>query len=200
MSIITVSREFGSGGRELGKRLADELGYAYYDREIVTVLAEKLSMDETYLERILEKKMVLPISLTYAQTFNLNNSNLLAQQHGIIRELASQEDCVIVGRGANAILRDRKPFTLFVYADMASKIARCRSRAPEQEHLTDKELERKIKLVDKGRESNFALFSPVAWHDMCNYQLCVNTSGTEIKTIVPIIAAYAQSWLERNHI
>ena len=69
-NIITVSREFGSGGRELGKRLADELGFSYYDREIVTALAEKTGMDEHYLEQQLDSSGVVSYPVHFAQTFS----------------------------------------------------------------------------------------------------------------------------------
>lgn len=206
MSIITINREFGSGGRELGKRLSDALGFAYYDKEIIAAVAKKLSMDEGYLERATERGIFSQIPLTFSRTLtrfslaSVNDSYLLAQQHKIIKELAVKGDCVIVGRGADAVLRELDPFTLFVYADMPSKINRCRARAAEDENLNDRELERKIKQVDKARAENYALLSSSAWGDMHSYHLCVNTSYVEIKSIVPIVAAYANTWLERKPI
>ncbi|MDO4548501.1 MAG: cytidylate kinase-like family protein [Clostridia bacterium] len=206
MNVITVSREFGSGGRELGKRLADTLGFNYYDKEIITAVAKELSMDEAYLERATDSRVLSRIPLHFSRTltrpsaFSLSNSYLLAQQHKIIKELAAKGDCVIVGRGADAVIKELDPVTLFVYADMPSKIKRCRSRADENEVLSDREWERRIKQVDKSRAENYALFSPAAWGDMHTYHLCVNTSNIEIKSIVPMLASYVKTRLERNSV
>lgn len=202
MKIITVSREFGSGGRELGKRLSDALGFAYYDKEIITAVAEKLSMDEAYLERVSERGILSTLPLNFSRTLNYlpssppHDSYLLAQQHKIIKELASKGDCIIVGRGADAVLQQYNPFTLFVFADMPAKIKRCQDRAAADDPLTQREWARKIKQVDKARANDYALFSPCAWGDMHTYHLCVNTTNTEIKSMVPSIAAYARSWYE----
>jgi cytidylate kinase len=203
MRIITVSREFGSGGREVGKRLADALGIAYLDREIVTAISDKCSLDEDFVERNIESgllKMYPP--LTFSRTFThmpflvSGTADLLAQQHKVIKELATRGDCVIVGRGADEILREYRPFKIFVYADMPAKLERCRKRAAEDEKLSDRELERSIKQIDKARADNHNLLSPFKWGDKIGYHLCVNTTGVEIKDVVPPIAAYAKAWLK----
>ena len=115
MKIITVSREFGSGGRELGKRLADELGFAYYDREIIMGIAKKCAMDEDYIERTIENHSMRRYPITYARTFSAipsfsvdQASLLLVQQGKVIQELAAQGNCVVVGRGADKILRQHR--------------------------------------------------------------------------------------------
>ena len=147
--IITVSREFGSGGRELGRRLSELLHIAYYDKEIVTEIAKRTSMSEEYVRQI-------PISIGrsfYPMTDPLLDQNqaIFREQHQIIREMADKSDCVIVGRCGDYILRDLNPFRIFVYADMDAKIARCRERGKEDPPLSDKELKQKITKMDKGR-------------------------------------------------
>ena len=203
MKIVTVSREFGSGGREVGKRLADALGFAYYDREIITELAERCSMDEHYVEQLVENQSIRPYPVTFARTFtaipmfSVNHAtNLLIQQGKLIRELAGKGNCVIVGRGADNILKEWKPFRLFIYADMPSKVSRCRARAAEGENLTDRELERRIKQVDKVRADTYSLIASVNWGDPHNYDLCINTTNAEIKRLIPLISAYAKVQLE----
>lgn len=204
MKIITVSREFGSGGREIGKRLADELGVSYYDREIISAIAEKSSLDEEYVENIIEGGIKRTYPITYSHTFSYMPAlmgaapGLISQQHAVIKELAAKGDCVIVGRGADIILEKENPFKLFVYADMKSKIARCRSRETGDEILSDKELERRIKRIDKARKESHDILSPYSWGERQGYNLCVNTSGTEIKAIVPSIADYIKIWFESN--
>lgn len=204
MSIITVSREFGSGGRELAKRLSDTLGMAYYDHEIITAIAKEAKLDEKYVERTLESMAFNNYPITFSRTFsgisavNTITPQLFAVQHKIIRELAEKGDCIIVGRGANAVLREYHPFSIFVYADMASKITRCKQRAAEDEKLSDKEINKKIKQIDKDRAKNYYLVSNARWGDKSGYDLCLNTTNINIKEFTLIIAEYAKRWLEEN--
>ena len=205
MSIITISREFGSGGREIGKRLADALGYAYYDREIVTAIAQKTQMDEGYVASALEGGGLfrsVPIhfgrTFSYSTTLMTNTANLFVEQHKIIPELAEKGDCIIVGRAADAILEEYSPFNLFVYADMEAKVKRCQDRAPEGESLTQRELIRHIKKIDAERAKYHEMFSDTRWGRKESYHLCVNTTGADIKSLVPVIAQYAKSWFSNQ--
>ncbi len=200
MRIITISREFGSGGRELGKRLADELGFDYFDREIVTMIAQSSQLDEHYVEQNLENHS-WNIPITYGtsfshvpyQTFAPQNT-IISEQQKIIKQLAAKGDCVIVGRNADVILADLNPLKIFVYADMDSKLARCKSRATEGENLTDKQMVRKIKSIDKGRARNHALISDIKWGSRQGYDLMVNTADKTIKNLVPAVAEYAKAY------
>lgn len=175
MRIITISREFGSGGRELGKRLVDELGIAYYDKEILAKIAENVRMDEHYIDRVLERSYTVQYPYTFRRSFAMfpliqnQRPNLLAEQAKVIRDLALKEDCVIVGRGANALLREQKPFNIFVYADMEARRTRCRERAAEDEQFSDRELEQKIRQMDKARASTYELISGHSWGDKKEY-------------------------------
>ncbi len=204
MSIITVSREFGSGGREIAKLVADALGYAYYDREIITAIAKEANLNENYVEQTLDTAISRSYPITFSHTFsvasvvNTSVPQLLAMQHGIIKKLAEKGSCVIVGRGADAILRDEKPFSVFVYSDMKSKLVRCKNRAPEDEKLSDKELERKIKQIDKGRAENHDIVADFHWGDKSGYDLCVNTSDIAVDKIAEFVAEYAKKWFEEN--
>lgn len=201
MSIITISREFGSGGREVGKRLADAMGYAYYDREIVTAIAQKTRMDEGYVASALEGGLFrgMPIhfgrTFSYSTTLMTNTANLFVEQHKIIRELAAKGNCIIVGRAADAILEEYHPFNLFVYAELEAKVRRCQQRAPEGEKLTERELIRRIKKIDAERARYHEMFSDTRWGRKESYHLCVNTTGVEIKALVPVIAQYARCWM-----
>ena len=204
MKIITIGREFGSGGREVGKRLADLLGIAYYDREIIAEIAKQSELDERYVEHVLESGMPSGSFLTFGQTLASATlvtshpaASVLAAQRRVIRRLAEQ-DCVIVGRCADLILQDLDPFKIFVYADDRSKLQRCRSRAPEDKGLTDKQLLKKIRKIDKGRKKLHGLYLGKVWGEREGYNLCVNTSGTVIKEIVPCIASYVEHWFENK--
>lgn len=201
MKIITISREFGSGGRELGKRLADQLGFDYYDREIITAIAQKYELDENYVEEALDKDLLKDIPITYGQTLSYvipctpySTTLLLAEQQKVIQMLASRRDCIIVGRSADVILENYDPFRIFIHADMESKIRRCRQRATGDEHLTDRDLAKDIRKVDKARASHHEMFSEIPWGDKRGYDLCINTTGTDPKALVPAIAEYARCW------
>lgn len=205
MKIITIGREFGSGGREVGKRLADELQLAYYDREIITEIAQNSELDESYVEHVLESGMPSGMFLTFGHTLSAASvigahpaTSVLAAQRKVIRKLA-EKDCVIVGRCADVILKDKDPFKIFVYADDQSKLERCRKRTPEDEALTDKQLLKKIRKIDKGRQKLHSLFLGGEWGDREEYNLCVNTSGTVIKEVVPCIADYVRHWFENKN-
>lgn len=203
MKIITISREFGSGGREVGKRLADALGFAYYDREIITAVAQTSKLDEEYVERTLENGIPKAFPISFGRTFSFpdvaqqNYTKLLVAQQQFITDIAEKgEDFVIVGRAADVILEDYKPLNLFVYAEMASKVKRCRERAHDGEEFTDRELMRRIKQVDSGRAVNRQLLADGGWGEKESYHLCINTTDAEIKKLIAPIAAFAQAWFK----
>lgn len=204
MNIITISREFGSGGRELGKRLAEALGYAYYDREILSMLAEQTDLNEDYLERTLEENSLTNLyPITIGQTFSImpnyfadQSTALLTKQTNLIKTLAAKSNCVIVGRNADIILRDQNPLRIFVHADMEARIARCRRRDTDDANLTDKQFEKKINQIDKNRSKTHSILSPYKWGDRRGYELCINTTSITIKDVVPSLSAYAEKWFE----
>ena len=192
--IITVSREFGSGGRELGRRLSELLHIAYYDKEIVTEIAKRTSMSEEYVRQITEQKPVMSFPISIGRSFYPMTDPLLDQnqaifreQHQIIREMADKSDCVIVGRCGDYILRDLNPFRIFVYADMDAKIARCREQGKEDPPLSDKELKQKITKMDKGRAKYYEFYTGQKWGDRLNYDVCINTSGRSIKELAAVL-------------
>ena len=204
MGIITISREFGSGGREIGKRLADELGYAYYDREIVVAVAERHEMDENYVAYALEGGITRSVPLHYGRTFSYSptmmahETKLLREQNTFLKEVAEQGNCVIVGRAADVILADYNPFKLFICADMASKLARCKERAEADEHLSDKAMIKKIRQIDRDRKRYHGIISDLPWGDRHGYHLTVNTSGRDAKSLVPLISEYYRHWLSEQ--
>ena len=189
--IITIGREFGSGGRELGKRLAENLGIAYYDREIVEEIAKRTQLAEHYVHQIVEHRNGVFFPITIGRTFHSAGTDYLikqytsvyAEQTNVLREMAETSDCVIVGRCADYILKDQNPIRLFVYADMEAKIARCREKAPEHEHLSDKEMRKMILRVDKNRKKYYEYYTGNTWGSRRNYDICINTSISPIKEI-----------------
>lgn len=204
MKIITISREFGSGGRELGKHLADIMGFDYYDNEIITAVAQNSGLDASYVENKLNNHGWQNIPITSRRTIrsasymDTDKVNLLLQQKKVIEEIAVLgKDCVIVGRNADVILKAFNPFNIFVCADLDAKINRCMERAPEGEHFTKKELVRKIKHIDKVRYQTREFLSDSSWGQRDAYHLIVNTSGWNMKDLALAVSDFADSWFRR---
>ena len=205
MRIITISREFGSGGRELGKRLADLLAWDYYDSEIVSAVARKSGMDEGYVANTLSNHGWRDMALTFRGTlsspayFQSTKVALLLEQKKVLEEIAALgKDCVIVGRNADVILENYHPFNVFVCADRDAKLRRCLERAPEGENLTEKDLLRQMKKIDEVRAQTRAIMSDSAWGQRGAYHLTVNTTGWDIKELVPAVADFADRWFGRS--
>lgn len=204
MKIITISREFGSGGRELGKRLADELGFDYYDNEIITAIAKHQVLDESYVERALANHVWQTIPLTFGRTFigvsamTDQITSLLTEQRRIIEQIAKAgKDCIIVGRNADLYLDDYHPLNLFVCASLEAKIRRCRERA-EDPKLTEKVIRQNIRRIDKNRASSREMISDKKWGDRSSYHLIINTTGWSMKELTPVIADFARCWFRHS--
>ena len=183
--IITVGREFGSGGREFARCLAETLGFAYYDREIISEIAKRTSLSEKYVQNVAEHKPIIPFPIHTGRTFWAvlpdYNQDIQREQHGIIRELAGKSDCVIVGRGADYILREQKPYRIFVYSDSEAKLRRCRENSSsyyeEEKDITDKELSSRIEHINASRSEYYEFYTGQKWGEKSNYDLCINTSS-----------------------
>lgn len=202
--IITIGREFGSGGREIGRRIAEKLQFSYYDREIVTEIAKRTKLSEEYVERITEDRPYMPYPIHAGMSFHTayyaytefdRSLAVFAEQHNIIKELAEKSDCIIVGRCADYVLKEKAPFRIFVFADTESKLKRCRERSPEDENLSDFKMKRNIRSIDRGRARYYNYFSQQKWGARENYDLLINTSGKDIRQISDAVANYLKSYL-----
>ena len=198
--IITIGREFGSGGRELGRRLSEKLQIAYYDQEIITEIAKRTALSEEYVRQITESRPIMSFPIHVRQSFTpIPNPafqqciSVHTEQHKLLRELAEKSGCVIVGRCADFILRDAAPFRIFVYADTASKIRRCMERKPENEALSEAQMKKKIAEIDRERAKYYAFFSEQKWGAKENYDLLLNTSGVDIKELTEAAYRYLQA-------
>ncbi len=204
--IITIAREFSSGGRELGRRIADELHIAYYDKEILQDIEKKTPYSMSYIEEVSENRPILLPPINYGSSFTLYPDISLQQsidvhsaQSDIIREYALKSDCVIIGRGADYILRDLKPFRIFVYSDMESKIERCKTREAKDEHFTDKQLAKKINSINKKRKDYYEYYTGRKWGSKENYDMMINTSGMNIKEIAHHLATLIKEIQSEQH-
>ena len=193
--IITIGREFGSGGRELGHKLAQELKIAYYDKQILAEIVEMTEFSKEYVQEVVENRLTYMLPPAFSTGMSLGNEYQIMQmqkiikaQTEVIKEMAAKSSCVIVGRCADYILRDTEDIDLvriFVYADMESRIRRCMERAPQGENYTEKELEKHIRRVDKNRANYYSDFTLQKWGDKSNYDMCINTTNMRIDDIVP---------------
>ena len=204
MRIITISRQFGSGGRELGKRLADFLGWDYYDKEIIDTLSQDQGLDADYVRRTLSEHGWHDVQLTYRNSFSHLGfdhgvrTRLLVREREIIREIAEAgNDCIIVGRNADVILEDYGPFRVEVCADEEARLARCMAyekKKPETERLSEKEVLRNIRRIDRIRRRTREIVTGKKPGDASVFDLTVNAAGWEIKALTPAVAAFAGQW------
>lgn len=197
MRIITVSRQFSSGGRELAKRMADILGFDYYDKEIISEIAKNKSFDENFVESSLTKGYKA-VPLHFARSFSFafastGKSELLVEEKRVIDAIAKNgKDFIIVGRNADVLLKEYSPLNIFVCSDLESKIKRCIEKSLIGEAPSQKEIEKHIKRIDRERASTRALLTEAKWGERSNYHLTINTSGWAIKELTPIISTFAE--------
>ena len=201
--IITVSREFGSGGKELGKLISELLNIPFYDSEIINMLSLKTGLSVDYIYKTSESGINNPIN-NYARSFscissiNNNKIDLMINEQKIIKEIANNGSCVIVGRAADTILKEYNPFRIFVYSDMESKVKRCFENASKTEKLKEKEIIKNIKEIDKNRKKYYDIISNNIWADKSNYDLCVNTTNKNLDDIAKAVVSYIKLWEKKE--
>ena len=201
--VITIARSYGSGGRKMGRLLAKELGYEYYDREILRIASDESGISEE-LFRQADEKQRIPFFRIAREVYTgevippdsddfISNENLFRYQAKIIRELAATRNCVIVGRCANFILRGRdNVLNVFVTAPVVD----CVRRVMETDGLNLEEAEKKIKKIDKRRADYFKYFTGRQWQDAALYDLCLNTGHMSEQKCVDIVRAYMDARFE----
>ena len=206
MRIITISRQFGSGGRELGKRLAERLGWDYYDREIIDALAADQGLEPDYVKKALANHGWHNMQLTYRNSFSHllydpgMSTEIRIREREILREIAALgNDCVIIGRDADVILEDYHPFRVFVCADMEARLRRCMKHElsrPEPERLSERQILRNIRRMDRNRAHTREILTGKVHGDGSAFDLTVNTSGWDIKRLTGALADFALQWFE----
>ena len=183
--VVTISREFGSGGRTIGRRLAEELGIPCYDAELIQQLARESGFSEDYIRDAGEYAPGGYLSLLSNRAFALTNEDVLWElQYKVITELAEKGPCVIVGRCADYILRDTADcLKVFIHADMDFRAKRIvevygeREQSPEQ-RLRDK---------DKRRAAYHRFYTNMKWGHAQNYHICLDSGKLGIDTCVAIL-------------
>ena len=195
--VITIARSYGSGGRKIGKLLAQELGYDYYDREILRIASDASGISEELFTKA-DESARLPLFRIARQVYTgeviapdsddfISNENLFRYQAKIIRELAATRNCVIVGRCANYILRGRdNVMNVFVTAPVVD----CVRRVMDTDCVDLEEAEKRIRRIDKRRAEYFKYFTGRQWQDAALYDLCLNTGSMSEQKCVDLVRAY----------
>lgn len=181
--IITIGRQVGSGGRQIGKKLAEELGIAFYDKELINLASKESGICGEFFEKA-DEKTSGSLLQTFAMGFSMNNAifqnndylsneSLFQIQSDVIRKVAAEKSCILVGRCADYILRDHSDcISIFISASLEDRIR----QVMEYNQLTEKEAEEYIHKVDKSRASYYNYYTDKEWAAAASYDLCINSS------------------------
>ena len=193
--VITISRQYGSGGRIIAKKLAEELHIPFYDNELINLAAEKTGLSaECFQDAELVSKGNLLFSLTSLTPMMDNyglplNEKIFLVQSQVIKEVAEQGSCVIVGRSADYVLADfPNCINIFIYAEIEDRV----ERAIQEYGLESKHAEATVLKTDKKRAGYYNYFAGRKWGKTENYDLCINTSKMPIDDVVAVLKDYIQ--------
>ena len=189
--IITINRLYGSNGRQLGQILAQELGIHYYDKELIRIASEKKGIPYDELLKVDEKRASQwrypvedPMQMQPQYRFFPMNDVLFQTESEIIESLAEKEDCVIIGRCANHILKD-KCSSVFIHAPFEYRVKTVMNRLDR----TENSARAMIRKIDKERRSYYEYFTDERWLDMSQYDLCIDSSRFTPPQIVRMLKA-----------
>ena len=175
--IITISREFGSGGRFIGEEVAKKLGIAYYDKNIINEIAEKSGLSPEYIQENAElspKRGLFAYAFAGRDITGKSVEDMVYEaQRKVILDIAEKESCVIIGRNADYILKDREDvLNVFIHGNMPEKI----QRIGQLYHVGEKEAAKMLADTDKRRMTNYNFYTDQKWGKASNYTLCLNSS------------------------
>lgn len=182
--VITIAREYGSGGRYIGRLVADKLGIKFYDKDFIEKLAQETGLSEEYIEEN-EQKIAKLSNFNNGYYVGLNNSDeLFLKESELIKDLANKESSVIIGRCADFILKDREDvFKVFIYSDMKDKV----KRATEIYGFDKAKAEKEIKRIDKLRSNHYKHYTEREWKDYSNYDICMNSDKLGVEKSAELI-------------
>ena len=196
--IITIARQYGSGGKTIGETLARDLGINCYDRELMRLASDESGISENFFARADESFRRTPLFRIASNVFDgqvippdkddfISNENLFRYQAKIIRGLADEESCVIIGRCADFVLKDYdNVLSVFVHAPRDF----CMEQAAKKHSMSEKELEKLIARTDKARADYYKYHTGREWTDARNYDLCLDSSKLGFERCVEEIKAY----------
>ncbi len=212
--VITIGRQFGSGGHEVGRRLAQRLGIPFYDKELITLTAEQSRFAESYLSKMDEQKpsilnmntagiipgagVAMAREVVVNQFYNLSpNDQVFLEKSKVIQELAEKGSCVIVGRCADYVLRDYDTVNFFVLATLEDRINRKLALEEHAEH-NKASMEKLIKTTDKNRSKYYEYYTHKKWGEASNYDLCVNTSAVGVDGAVEVMMKFIEEFKKKT--
>ena len=196
--IITITRQFGSGGHEIGKALANKLEIPFYDKELISLAAKQSGVSPEVFEDVDERaanSLLYSLSVglySYGNGFSSMgdlpvNDRLYILQHKIIKELAEKENFVVVGRCADYVLRDNPNLVkVFIYAELDSRV----KRAVERNDIDPARAKQAVIKADKARANYYSFYSGKKWGLADNYDLCINSTHISSEQAVEIIKNY----------
>ena len=204
--IITIARQYGSGGREIGEMVAKKLGIPLYDKELITEAATRGKLDEN-VTKIAEESAANSLLYTLAMGSNVLgttmhfgykmplNDKLFILQSDVIKEYAREESCVIIGRCADYVLRDEENlFKVFIYADLDHRQERIAKRHPE---LKSVQIIDVISKTDKRRASYYNFYTGNKWGKYDNYDIAINSSTLGVEGTADLICECAKKFAEK---
>ncbi len=191
--IITIGREFGSGGREIGMKLSEKLGIPFFDKEIIRKAAEDSGIVESVMDYY-DEHHTSPIFATGSILFDIYqmpmSDRVYLEQSKAIRAIAEKGSCVIVGRCADVVLEKNPGLVrIFICANMEDKIARKRQILTDK---TDSQIEAHIRSVDRKRAKYYSYYTDKRWGEAKHYDISINSSLLGIDGTVDLIAGAAQ--------
>jgi len=182
--IITIGRQFGSGGKAVADELGRRLGIPVYDSELITEAAKKSGIAEEFFKQRDEKRRALFIGLQSG----MNDEILFGIQSETIRDLADQGSAIFVGRASDYVLRDRDCVDVFISAPLKARVG----RIMERQGLSESEAESLIERKDRGRAEYYDFFTFSKWGSASNYDLCLDSSILGIEGTAEMIIKFAQ--------
>ncbi|MDE6872911.1 MAG: cytidylate kinase-like family protein [Lachnospiraceae bacterium] len=198
---VTIARQYGSSGRMIGRKLADQMKIHYYDRELLRLASNESGIDEELFYKADEKLKKTFFDLFARKKYKeswispdsdefTSDDNLFNFQAKIIRELAQKESCVIIGRCADFILRERKDVVrVYLHAPFEERLKAVLALSP----LSEEEARKQMEKTDRLREEYYAYYTGRNWHSSDNYDLCIDTSRVGVDECVEMIARYMEA-------
>lgn len=194
--VITISRQYGSGGREIGERLAKELGVEFYDNKLLEVAAKNSGIHQSHFEENDEKRsnsLLYLLSTTYGQGGVPFDDSLFFAKLEAIQKIASEESCVIMGRCADYVLKDfSNVLNVFISAPFEQRV----KRAEEVYGITPKHSADYVKRIDKQRTSYYNYYTDRRWGQPQNYHLCIDSTALGIEGTTAAIIRFANEYFK----
>lgn len=197
--VITIAREYGSGGRYVGKLLSEKLGIKLYDKNLIQIISNESGLSASYIEeneQNIHGNLLSSFNTQYYDNLS-NDDNLFIAESKAIKEIAEKDSCIIIGRCSNYILRDNKNvINIFLYSDDESKV----ERAIKYYGMNEKENALKqINKINKARENHYKYYTNSEWKDLSNYDLAINVDTYGPETTAQIISQFIKNYKKRNN-